>query len=83
MPGRCLGCFSQRDIFMDFFFFFATSRACGSSQARSCTHATAVTRAMVVTMPDPEIAELTGNSDFYSFVCLFLVFLFLFLFGFF
>ena len=33
--------------------FVAACAACGSSQARDQTHTTAVTRAAVVTMPDP------------------------------
>ena len=34
-------------------FFLAAPAVCGNSQARDQTHATAVTQAAAVTMPDP------------------------------
>ena len=54
-------------LFNFFFFFLAAPAACGSSQARDQTHATAVTGIAAVTTPDSEPAVPQGNSSTFQF----------------
>ena len=46
-----------------FFFFLASPMACSSFWARGQAHATAVTQATVVTIPDPSPTAPQGNSS--------------------
>ena len=58
---------SQPFDFSISFFFLAAPAACGSSQARDQTHATAVTGIAAVTTPDSEPAVPQGNSSTFQF----------------
>ena len=62
-------------IYPDFFFFLAAPTAWGGSQARDGNHATAGTRAYVVTMLDPYLLDHQGtptlNSHYHTRLVLF------------